>query len=1081
MILWKKKLRKWVDKGVFPKENARFVCGDEALFPFVVSRMVRGLDEPLVVVAPDGREAERFYEALLDCFSLSGDPVNVVYVPEISTRHRKEWVPTNEAAGCAALDAALRGEGKVYVGSAVSLTAPVAKPEDFEKREFILKVGATVSPDELTRNLVDIDYDNEFEVRIPGEFSKRGGILDVFSPLYRLPVRIEFFGDEVDTMRFFDPSTQRSVEPVDEVRVIPRGEAAVAPAVDDGTTFFTYLPEAPVAVITPFETREKLERFEEFEAESKWREVCEEQRRFYLLDYDADGWGEFPDVPVLDVEGGAVVEAFGPLFDEFGEGAAMIHWRQVKDACRGWVERGYSVTACCGSEGDMERLREILNEEEDSLAEAVSLLPMTLDSGVVLPSEMLIFLGTGDLFGRLRKTTLRRKRESGYKLEFAVGEDSELEPESYAVHASYGICLYHGIEIIETGARIQEVIRLEFADDAIIFVPLDQAHLVSRYAGGTRKLPSLSKIGGVSWKKAKEGALSSAMDYAAELLRLDAVRKYSEGFSFRDQVEWERLFVDAFPFHETEDQQRAIDETLRDMEAEEPMDRLLCGDVGYGKTEVAMRAAFRAVMNGKQVAVLAPTTVLVQQHYMTFKERMAEYPIVIDSLSRFQTKKQQRDVIERVAVGGTDIVVGTHRLLQRDVSFNDLGLVVIDEEQRFGVKHKDRLKRMRTSVDILTMTATPIPRTLYFSISGIRNLSTIMTPPAERLPVKTIVAQYDKKVIRDAVLGEIEREGQVFFLHNRVNTIYKICASLEEIVPEARFIVGHGQMSSNELENVMVKFVEGKVDVLVSTTIIESGLDIPNANTILIDRADRFGLSELYQLRGRVGRSNRQAYAYLLLPPMAMMPTTARERIAAVRKYTHLGAGFKLALKDLEIRGAGNILGTEQSGQIAAVGFELYCELLREAVNRLSNKEPEPPAAGIDIHLDFVEYGIAENSRKLSLSIPRHYINDEAIRIETYKRLNRVKKENEVDALEEELRDRFGSVPEPTIPLLEIARLRALACQLKLSGLTVRNRSVLLEGGGGIVKRRFGKSPKLSSSEPFDQFEELKQLLRSLK
>ncbi|MCK5806335.1 MAG: transcription-repair coupling factor, partial [Lentisphaeria bacterium] len=647
-----------------------------------------------------------------------------------------------------------------------------------------------------------------------------------------------------------------------------------------------------------------------------------------------------------------------------------------------------------------------------------------LGTGVLIPPAKLAILSERELFGRT--IDVRRRRQNRYRVDQAIHGGTELEEGAFAIHVSHGICQYHGIRELETNGELQEVMELEFAEEARVYVPLEQAHLVSRYMGGTRKAPKLSRIGGMAWRNAKDSAADAAWDLAAELLRIEALREHAHGRQLKPSPDWEHAFASAFPYTETEDQAEAIQQVLADMAGDKPMDRLLCGDVGYGKTEVAMRAAFRAVANGKQVGVLVPTTVLAQQHYNTFRERMSEYPFEIEMISRFRTKAEQRRILDRVTAGTVDIVIGTHRLLQKDVAFADLGLLVIDEEQRFGVLHKQKLKQMRASVDILTMTATPIPRTLYFSLSGIRNLSTIMSAPAERLPVHTVVAQYDADLIQQAIHRELERKGQVFFLHNRVQSIDRIAFRLQTLVPEARFAVGHGQMGAGELEAVMSSFVRGEVDVLVCTTIIESGIDIPNANTIFIDDANRFGLAELYQLRGRVGRYHRQAYAYLLLPPIGMLTGDAKERLTAIRKYTHLGAGFKLALRDLEIRGAGNILGAEQSGHIAAVGFDLYCDLLRDAVARLGNK-PEPHRLPLPVEIDTLVFGHADARGRTRVGIPKLYVQDEPARVETYRRISRLETEQAAKEMEEELTDRFGRLPVSTQCLLMVSRVRILA------------------------------------------------------
>ncbi|MDD4098025.1 MAG: helicase-related protein, partial [Lentisphaeria bacterium] len=565
-------------------------------------------------------------------------------------------------------------------------------------------------------------------------------------------------------------------------------------------------------------------------------------------------------------------------------------------------------------------------------------------------------------------------------------------------------------------------------------------------------------------------------DLAAELLRVEAMRQQTEGVRFQPQIEWERSFANSFPYTETADQADAIRAVLADMEDAKPMDRLLCGDVGYGKTEVAMRAAFRAVLNGRQVAVLVPTTVLAQQHFQTFRERLAEYPVAVEMISRFRTAAEQREILDRVALGEVDILIGTHRILQKDVEFARLGLLIIDEEQRFGVQHKQRLKSLRTNLDILTMTATPIPRTLYFSLSGIRNLSTIMTAPSDRLPVTTVVANFDRELIRQAITRELERGGQVFFLYNRVQTISRMLAMVSGLAPTARCAIAHGQMGAGQLEKVMSRFIRGEIDVLICTTIIESGVDIPNVNTIIIDRADRFGLSELYQLRGRVGRYHRQAYAYLLLPPMGQLPANARQRLAAIRRYTHLGAGFKLALRDLEIRGAGNILGSEQSGHIAAVGFELYCQLLKDAVDGMEKRPAERPVP-TDIYFDRLSSALQAAPGKTAMCLPAAYIGDEAARVDCYKRLSQIGKPSEVEVFANELRDRFGPLPTATAVLLEFARVRVMAQERQIIRLSVRERRLVMETRRGLWRDSRNKIPELASLDGFEQLREVQAIL----
>ncbi|NMA44164.1 MAG: DEAD/DEAH box helicase, partial [Oligosphaeraceae bacterium] len=590
--------------------------------------------------------------------------------------------------------------------------------------------------------------------------------------------------------------------------------------------------------------------------------------------------------------------------------------------------------------------------------------------------------------------------------------------------------------------------------------------------------PALSTLGGNLWQKNLDKAAAAAWDLAAEMLRLEALRQNSSGHSFNPMPEWELSFAASFPYVETADQKEAIDDVLKDMESDKPMDRLLCGDVGYGKTEVALRAAFRAAVNGRQTAILVPTTLLAQQHYQTFTMRMAPYPMRVELLSRFRSKPEQNQILKDLAKGEIDVVIGTHRLLQKDVRFASLGLLVIDEEQRFGVRHKQKLKGLRASVDILTMTATPIPRTLYFSISGLRRLSTINTAPADRIPVATVVANFDKELIRQALRRELERGGQSFFLHNRVQSIMDVYGMLGELLPEARIGVGHGQMPASELEEVMLQFIAGELDILLCTTIIESGIDIPNVNTIIIDNAERFGLSELYQLRGRVGRHHRQAYAYLLLPPMGKLPENTRQRMAAIQRHSNLGAGFQLALKDLEIRGAGNILGEEQSGHIAAVGFDLYCQLLKEAVAKMDNRSIATRRE-IPVELERVTSSLTAVKGKVQVGIDAKYIEDEAVRLEIYKRLSQTLSISQCDDFALELRDRFGELPENTRLLLEMQKIKLLGKNLDLLRVSVRENLLIIETNQGLYKIQ-GKLPRIEASNGEEEIRETIKFLQKM-
>ncbi len=1038
----------------------------------------------LCMIAADSALAEAWAEGLeqFQAF-LRRPPLDLVAVPELRGE-RRSWIPENEALRAAAMSHALSGRPGVYIGSATAFASPAPLPESFVQTRFSVRCGDSASLDGLIGKLVDLDYDSEVEVSIPGEFSRRGGIVDIFSPLYEYPVRLEFFGDQVETLRFFDPRTQRSIRECREIEVVPRGERIVGESAAEAC-FFDYLdPETVLLVCRPRVVEEHLHQFVEPEIVGRWQCLAERwSERTIVAAPPEEVDRNRRSVVEVDWVSLAGNPGFGESLD-IGAESGLLHWQILRANLQRWRELGIRVVAACGNRGEAERFREMLAADSKCRELSIEITADRLPGGVYLPGDRLAILGDREIFGKTTGSAAvvgRRRYRSNYR----VGDDQALQEGELAVHAIQGIAIYHGIREIESNGLLQEVVELEFADRARLLVPLEQTWLIGRYVGGTRRPPPLSRLGGAAWKKAREAAADSACDLAAELIRLEALRKGGTGFCFREDPNWERSFAAAFPYTETPDQGRAIGEVLADMEKPEPMDRLLCGDVGYGKTEVAMRAAFRAVANGRQVAVLVPTTLLAQQHFYAFRERMAEYPVNIEMLSRFRGAGEQRKILERLAEARVDILIGTHRLLQKDVAFANLGLIVIDEEQRFGVKDKERLKGMRASVDILTMTATPIPRTLYFSLSGIRNLSTIATPPAERLPVTTVVAQRDDALVRRAIMREIERSGQVFFLHNRVRTIEAAARRLRRLVPEARMVVAHGQMASHDLEDAMRQYLRHEVDVLVCTTIIESGLDIPNANTIVVEDADRFGLAELYQLRGRVGRYHHQAYAYLLLSPRGLPVRSARLRLAAIRQYTSLGAGVNLALRDLEIRGAGNILGSQQSGHIAAVGFDFYCELLHEATARLRRESPRRGVRSVAVALPGIRFGAVggekHNGRRVEpAGFPAWYIESEQLRLQYYRKVANLTEESERRELVEELRDRFGALPPPVVNLLELARLRLLAAALGIFSVAIRNHRMLLETESGLWRGSGQSLPELHSREPLAQVAEIIDFLARL-
>ena len=1064
---WKEKLAAFA-RTKLPEKQFRLCIYDDELVPAALLNVLENQREgSLLVVLPDSAMLEAVASSLDDFCGIIGETRPIVPLPEVSPS-RKMWVPENEAGRCAALEMALSGVPAVYLTTPTVLLASTLAPKSFKSSSFTLKKGDTISPVKLAEKLVELDYDNEVDVREPGEFARRGGIFDIYSPLYETPVRIEYWGDSIESLRFFSPETQRSFKDADELKIVPRGTAildAEGPLTARIRDFFP--KKIPCVLVNERSVGEHVTAYLDEEAAAAWKKMSAEFVSPGQIVTRPDDIFEDED-GVRSVRLSAVMlgNEVADTIPELGDGAMLWHWQQLKDSIRRWIDAGQMVVACCSESGELDRFRQMVTEDEETRSLPVVLENQHLAQGVMLTDEKLVLLSSKELFGR--RTRHRRKKVKNYRHDTSLTGDLELDEGSYVVHVSHGIAIFRGVQTIETMGEVQEVLTLEFDEGALLHVPLEEAFLVSRYMGAGKSQPKLSRLGGAAWDRARKNAMDAAMDLAADLIRTEAQRQKATGHSLTPSIEWENAFANSFPYKTTVDQEAAIQQVLKDMENDKPMDRLLCGDVGFGKTEVAVRAAFRAVINGKQVAVLAPTTVLAQQHYQTFSERMAEYPVTVDVISRFRTQAEQTQILAKAAAGEIDILIGTHRIIQEDVHFRNLGLLVIDEEQKFGVKHKQRLKNLRSDLDILTMTATPIPRTLYFSLSGIRNLSTIMTPPVDRLPVTTVVANFDEKLIKLAITRELERKGQVFFLFNRVKNIEDMEAFIQRLVPEARCQVAHGQMKPSQLEKIMDDFVKQKIDVLVCTTIIESGIDIPNVNTIIIERADRFGLSELYQLRGRVGRHHRQAYAYLLLPSMGGLAQNARERLSAIRRYTHLGAGFKLAMRDLEIRGAGNILGTEQSGHIAAVGFELYCQLLKDAINSLSkNVQKKRPLC--PVNLDKITFALKANNMKTPVGFPKEYVNDLNARIECYKRLERIRTNKQLEDFSKELVDRYGKLPVETSDLLLLHSLRLAATEHRLVSLSAYNGRILIENTRGICRDLRGQIPLSRAQSGHDQ------------
>jgi transcription-repair coupling factor (superfamily II helicase) len=949
-----------------------------------------------------------------------------------------------------------------------------------------IETGQSVDPAELVTHLQAAGYEFQPELQSKGQAALRGGIVDAWPLTSPWPVRIEFFGPVIESLRTFDPADQRSRERIARATLSPAGE----PDGELTSDLAAYLPpDFAVAWIEPSEIRRHAGIYETVIHGAGAHDItlgfAEVARRLESAGASLQlhiGLGGDAAQPKLTLglepfEGlpSAPGGSFRPdLLDDERRKLVGDLVSRLKD--------GWDVDMFFGTAGGRDRFLETFGRDLAG-AGAFRARVGALRQGFVYPGLRLVALSESDFYGRSKE--LRGRYEPhGPRSETSealpaprrtemehIAAWTDLQPGDLVVHVEHGIGKYLGLFEIDFNGQRQEVLSIGYAGEAKLHLPVSQAHLLSRYVGVGKRRPELHALGGKRWDREKEAAEKAVQDMAAALLETQATRNAMPGHAFAPDGAWQLEFEASFPYRETPDQERAIAETKADMESRRPMDRLICGDVGYGKTEVAMRASFKAVMDGKQVALLVPTTVLAQQHVDTFTGRMAPYPVRIAMLSRFQTRGEQAEVLRRVAEGAVDIVIGTHRLVQSDVAFADLGLVIIDEEQRFGVRHKEHLKRLRRLVDVLTLTATPIPRTLYMSLTGARDLSTIQTAPVERLPVETVVAENTDEVVREAILNELNREGQVYFLHNRVRSIHAVQERLNRLVPEARVEVAHGQMGERTLSAVMRAFVRGDFDVLLCTTIIESGLDIPNVNTILIDRADRFGMADLYQLRGRVGRYKRKAFAYLLLPRHGRLFDTARKRIGAIKRYSHLGAGFKLALRDLEIRGAGNLLGAQQSGHIAAVGFDLYCQLLRRSVALLRGEKP-PPIIDVEVKLDFIDLSPTGSISDHTAVIPLSYVEDENLRIDLYRRLAGAATTEDIEAIRAALRDRFGKLPDPVDRLLKIARLRTAAAAKKISRIEVSEEKVMMTRHRDFIMNG-GRFPRLHARGASSRLDEL--------
>jgi transcription-repair coupling factor (superfamily II helicase) len=1102
------------------------------LVPF----LQRAAGVPLILIVPDNRVAETLLPVLESFCELTGacNPDAVVMLPahDVLAFENLSPHPEIQEERATALWKIVTGTASIVIAPVEATAMRLRPAAHYAGLARVVHRSDTIDVEDLVDHLNTVGYTAVDVVEMPGEYALRGGLLDAYPPQAGRPLRIELFGDEVESIRKFDPGTQRSAAAVDEVVLLPLSETPVreellaeiharlsgsriqgeGDTVRDALastgltvfpgwefyasagaqqTLFDLLPGAVVFIDEPLDVEAEQQRWWEkltqrheaslvgklatpediYLSPEEWSTRVEslaggtlqrldlehrgigaledrdigtsEHRDIGLPTAPSDHQitrspdhqiGEAPNQPILQTT------RFPDLIDFRSHPTARFHgsipglFEEIKKL----TSAGQRVLFCAANTGEMERLAGIFNEYqtpyrlgsrnpqpggETYLEETAyfsgdltttTIVRASVPDGVALPESHLVVFGARDLFDDSEAGVSRPLRQKSKTAAF-LSDFRDLAIGDYVVHIEHGVSIYQGLKEIVQGDITGEYMVLEFADAAKLYVPLTRLDLIQKYRSSEGVRPALARLGGAAWAKTKARVKRAMRDMADELLKLYSERQAVTGHAFPPDTQWQHEFEDSFEFNETEDQLTATADIKRDMESSRPMDRLLCGDVGYGKTEVSMRAAFKAVQDGRQVVVLAPTTVLVFQHYENFKRRFAAFPITVEMMSRFRTAKQQKETAERIEQGKVDIVVGTHRILSKDIKFQDLGLVIVDEEQRFGVRHKERLKQLRREVDVLTMSATPIPRTLHMSMVGLRDMSLIETPPKDRMAIQTVVAAYDEKLVKSALEHELERGGQAYFVHNRVESIYEIAAKLKEMLPQVRVIVGHGQMSEGELEKVMFAFVRHQADVLVATTIIENGLDIPLCNTIIINRADRHGLSELYQLRGRVGRSNRRAYAYLLVPAEQELTPVARRRLAALKEFSDLGAGFKIAALDLELRGAGNLLGGEQSGHIDAVGFEMYTAMMERTIRELKGE-------------DFTEKISTHLNLGIDLRIPTQYIAEENQRLRMYKRAAGVEDQAGLDDVRKELEDRYGPIPPPVRNLLSAAALK-LQCE----------------------------------------------------
>lgn len=1094
-------LKQWLEEG---KRNINVYGLPETAFPSWLG-LLSGLGRGLLVLTDTEKEAQTLQQFLEDL--LGGESAPVVF-PENEIPPYRLYARSNDSMHrrIRILDGVLREEIRLVIAPMKALMEPLIPPDVLRDRTFSLHPGDRVEPEELLSRLVDLGYEFREPVEHPGQFSHRGGILDIYSLAHEAPVRLEFFDDEVDSLRSFDPETQRSTGRLEEFRVLPARELQLTPEIR-ARALLSLRKELKSSLkkMVNSQQGESARKLEESlkedldllaeggyqESLDRWMHLCyppegtllnylgenclvtgenlnrlgdrlqeeERLRTENYLDYVAEGLtlpsqreqlkGRDLLEPVLSSAAGVWFSALprrqgrtGPdaLVEVLARGVPGYLGKTglLADDLRSWLESGRQVYL---SVGNRERLRYLEEELEamDLPAGQLNWLEESIPGGFELPEDNLVFLGEKEIFSGAKPARKIRRVAAANR----ISAFTEISQGDYVVHVQYGIGRYLGITHMTTSGTGRDYLEIEYAREDKLFIPVEQLDLLERYVGSEGRHPRLSRLGTQDWERAKSRVRNSVRDIAGQLISLYASREMARGFAFDPDTVWQKEFEEKFPYQETADQMKAIEDVKRDMESFRPMDRIVVGDVGYGKTEVALRAAFKAVMNSKQVAVLVPTTVLASQHHGTFVRRFSDWPVRIEVLNRFRSARDQKEILARVARGEVDILIGTHRILSRDVAFQNLGLVVVDEEQKFGVVHKEKLKEMRREVDFLTLTATPIPRTLHMSLSGARDMSVIETPPEDRLPVQTYVLEDSDDLIANAIRRELEREGQVYYVHNRVGELETVRRRLSRLVPGAIIEVAHGQMAEQQLEESMLRFVGGQADILLCTTIVENGLDISNVNTLIVADADRLGLSQIYQLKGRIGRSSRKAFAYFTYRASKVLTEVAEKRLRAIREFTEFGSGFRVAMRDLEIRGAGNLLGAEQHGHMLTVGFEMYTQLLEEEVARLRGQAPvEKRQEMKPIPLPF----------QVDAFLPATYIPAGGTKMDIYKRLLEVTGPEELSDLTDELVDRFGDPPPEAETLLELTRMQML-CRL----LSVQS----VEGIRDYLAIRF-------SGQPFD-------------